>query len=115
MPDKKKDVKYSVQQTRILDTLLTLLNFNGNHTFLLIDLDEHQELQSSILDMAPEIRRYYPSSGCVGLHADSSCKRPYLSIIRFLLKYHGRELYSSDFSIPLGNRQYKKTKKYKIV
>jgi hypothetical protein len=115
MPDKKKDVKYSVQQMHILNTLLNILNFNGDYTFLLVDLDERQELQSNILDMIPDIRRYYPSSGCVGVHSDRRCKRPYLSIIRFLLKYHRRELYSSDFSISLGNEEYKKTKKYKIV
>jgi hypothetical protein len=115
MPDIKKNIKYSEDQTRIFETLLDILNFNGDHTFLLTDLDENLELQNRILDLSPEIKRVYPSSGCLGVNGRSACKRSYLSIIRFILKHHGRELYSNDQAIPLGNREYKKTKKYKIV
>ena len=115
MPDIKKNIKYLEQQERVLNTLLQLLNINGNYTFLLTDLDENPDLQRKILDLGPEIRRFYPSSGCSGINGRTQCKRPYLSIIRYLLKYHGKELYSNDHAIPIDNRQYKKTKKYRIV
>jgi hypothetical protein len=115
MPDIKKHIKFSEEQTRILSTLLHILNINGNYTFLLSDLDENMELQRKILDLGTEVRRFHPSSGCSGINGRSICKRPYLSIIRYVLKYHRKELYSNDYAIPLGDHRYKKTKKYKIV
>ena len=114
MPDVQKNVKYSADQERMLGVLLEVLNFNGDLTFLLTDLDENTELQQRIMDLGPDIRKYYPASSCVGLN-NRTCKRAYLSIIRFLLKHHGRELYSNDYTVKMGDKQYRKTKRYKIV
>ncbi len=114
MPDVQKNVKYLADQERILGVLLDALNFNGDLTFLLTDLDENADLQKRIVDLGPDIRKYYPASGCVGLN-NRTCKRAHLSIIRFLLKHHGRELYSNDYTVKMDNKQYKKTKRYKIV
>jgi len=114
MPDIPKNVKYAAEQDRVLRNLLDILNYNQDLTFLLTDLDENVEIQVRILALSEDIRKYYPSSGCVGVNR-RECKRAYLSIIRFLLKHHGRELYSNDYTVKLGEKKYKKTKKYKIV
>ena len=114
MPDILKNVKYAKEQTEIEETMLHALNIHGDFTFLLTDLDENPELQECIMALAPNIRKYYPASGCIGLN-NRPCKRQYMSVIRFILKHHGYELYSSDYTIKVGDGQYKKTKKYKIL
>jgi len=121
MPDIKKDIKYSEEQSRLLDRVLNILHELSNEvqdrtniTFLLCDLDENIQIQNSILDLGPEIRRIYSSSGCAGITHAATCKRPYLSIIRFILKHHGKELYSCDHHLSLGIHQYKRTKRYRI-
>jgi hypothetical protein len=114
MPDIKKNVKYVSEQNKILEQLLEILNFNGDLTFLLTDLSENTEIQHRIVGLSDDIRKYYPASSCIGLN-HRECKRAYLSIIRFVLKHHGRELYSNDHAIKIGDKEYRKTKKYKIV
>jgi hypothetical protein len=37
-----------------------------------------------------------------------------MSIIRYLLKQNNKTLYSTEIAIPIGEKKYKKTKKYKI-
>jgi hypothetical protein len=122
MPDTTKNNKFSQEQTQMLDRLLGILyslsnNFQDNRRhfiFLLCDLDENIEVQGKIMDLRSEIRRVYSSSGCIGITHTDKCKRPYLSIIRFLLKQHNKDLSSCDYCIALGNHQYKRTKKYRI-
>lgn len=114
MPRLQKTAQYSTEQLNVLNLLLDILNYNQDLTFLLSDLDENQELQAKILALGEDIRKYYPASSCIGVNG-RDCKRQYLSIIRFILKHHGRELYSNDHTLKLGDKQYKKTKKYKII
>jgi hypothetical protein len=149
MPDLKKNVKYSGEQSSILNSLLDILSNltpqsletphyslrtssqedvfinSGNMqrctnnsvvSFLLCDLDENMDIQNRILGLCPEVKRVYPCSGCLGITGSAdTCKRPYLSIVRFILKHHGKELYSCDYSITLGHSRYKRTKKYIIL
>jgi len=114
MPGLQKTAKYSAEQSDVLAKLLDILNYNQDLTFLLSDLDENQELQEKILALGEDIRKYYPASSCIGVNG-RDCKRQYLSIIRFILKHHGKELYSNDHTLKLSEKQYRKTKKYKII
>ena len=91
MVDKKKKNKYKQEQQEILDKLLTVLNYNNDYTFYLYDLDNKTKLQESIINLSDDIRKYYPSSSCMGVNG-KKCKRPYLSIIRYILKFHNKEL-----------------------
>jgi hypothetical protein len=58
------------------------------------------------------IKKYYPSSSCRGTNS-KNCKRPYMSIIRYVLKHNGYSLYSKYYSFKKENNMIK-TKKYKI-
>lgn len=116
MPDINRAIKFESQRRDILERLLFILNFNGDHTFLLTDLDTNLELQSKILDLLPEIRKYYSVSGCKWIQPTSI--RPYSGIIRYILRQHNLTLYSTEIAIPLEplhEHKYKKVPKYKIV
>ena len=78
------------------------------------DLDNKIELQESIIGLSNDIKKYYPASSCIGVNGQN-CKRPYLSIIRFLLKFHNKELYVMDYTLNSENKQTIRTKKYKII
>jgi len=114
MVDKKKKNKYKQEQQEILEKLLTVLNYNNDYTFYLYDLDNKTKLQESIINLSDDIRKYYPSSSCIGVNG-KKCKRPYLSIIRYILKFHNKELYFMDFTLEIENKKTIRTKKYKII
>jgi len=114
MPDKKKLLKYQREQQELLDKLLNILNYNNDYTFYLYDLDNITELQESIIGLSNDIRKYYPASSCIGVNGQK-CKRRYLSIIRYILKFHNKELYVMDYVLNIENGEMTRTKKYKII
>ena len=114
MPDKKKLLKYKKEQQELLGKLLNILNYNNDYTFYLYDLDNKTELQKSIIDLSNNIKKYYPSSTCTGINR-KKCKRPSLSIIRYILKFHNKELYVMDYVLNIENGETTRTKKYKII
>ena len=114
MVDIKKNIKYNKQQKELLEKLLKILNYNNNFTFYLYDLDNSKQLQNDILNLTNDIKKYYPCSGCPGVN-NKMCKRPYLSIIRFLLKHHNKELFFTDYTLENKMKIKVRTKKYKIL
>lgn len=113
MVDIKRNIKYKKEQIIVLNKLLEILNYNNDYIFYLYDLDNNINLQNTILDLTNEIKEYYPSSKCNGING-KKCKRPYLSIIKFLLKIHNKELYRMDHIIKINNKNIR-TIKYKII
>ena len=114
MVDKKKKHKYKQEQQEILDRLLNILNYNNDYTFYLYDLDNKKDLQESIIGLSDDIIKYYPASSCIGVNGQN-CKRPYLSIIRYIMKYNNKELYFMDYTLETGYKKTIRTKKYKIL
>ena len=111
---KKKIVRFEEQQNQTINKLFEILNLNEEKIFLLYDLDNDQEKIDKLNELGNDVKKYYSSCTCRGV-TNEICKRPYLSIIRFLLKNHNYSLYSMDHAINLGNKEYIRTKKYKII
>lgn len=110
MVDIKKNEKYEKQQKEILEKLLNLLNFNGDYTFYMYNLENNQELQENIMNLGKDIKKYY---SCKGLN-NKICKKPYLSIIKYILKVHNKEIYNIDCTLTIDNKKIR-TKKLKII
>jgi hypothetical protein len=49
------------------------------------NLENNQELQENIMNLGKDIKKYYSCSSCKGLN-NKICKKPYLSIIKYILK-----------------------------
>ena len=112
MPDIKKNIKFKEEQQEIINKLFQIL---GDKRFILYELDNNEKKQKEIIELGEDIKKYYSCSTCRGINIPD-CKRPYLSIIRFLLKKNGYEFYSKDYSINQGDdKKYIRTKKYNIV
>lgn len=114
MPYPNKDIKYKTEQKNILTKLLDILGYNTSKTFLLYDLDNDLETQEKITNLCEDIKKYYPSSSCIGTNG-KKCNRPYLSIIRYILKHNNMKLYSMNYVIPTDNKKYIRTKQYTII
>ena len=114
MPDSKKSEKFKMERIAVYNKLMTILNYSQNEYFILNDIDNNIDLQNKILDLIVDIRKFYSASGCKGCSENRVCKRPYMSIIRYLLKQNNKTLYSTEIAIPICEKKYKKTKKYKI-
>ena len=116
MPE-RKDIKFKNERADIFSRLIDILKINnGKNTFILHIIDENPEVQQNILSLKEDIKKYHSSSSCRGLNKKNS-KRPYMSIIRFILKENGYKLNSSDFSIKSNDEDTPpiRTKRYSIT
>lgn len=114
MPNNKtKALKFAKEQKEILDKLLYILDYTKTKTFLLSELDTDEDKKSKIIALSNDIRNYYPSNKCIGVNGQH-CDRPYLSIIRYVLKFHEYHLFSTKYTFKV-DKTYIYTQKYTIV
>ena len=106
--------KYQPEREEVCNKLIIILNLNDEKTFLLSELDEDIEKQNKILEMKEEIQKYFAVSTISSFKPNFECKRPYLNIIRSILRMQKYEFEGNDFMIKIDNNLFKRTIKYKI-
>ena len=84
-----------------------------DHIFLLCQLDEDIEKQNKILELKEEIQKYFACSTISSFKPNFECKRPYLNIIRSILRKQNYNFFGNDYTIKINNIP-KKTIKYII-
>jgi len=90
----KRVDKYDKERMDILQKMFNILDINeNNNTFLLHELDNNDEKQKQILELEPEIKRYFICSSW-SCFKDPNIKRKYLSLIKHMLKYMNYNIYS---------------------
>jgi len=80
-----KSRKFAIEQANIQNKIIALLNLEGNG-FYLYDLDRNKDLQQQIMDMVPDIWKVFPHVNITGLIYPAKCRRPWLSIVRGVIK-----------------------------
>jgi|UniRef100_A0A6C0LT67 hypothetical protein len=108
----KLSEKYQTEREDICNKILNILELN-NGTFLLHDLDNDIEKQNKLLDMKEEIQKYFACSTISSFKPNFDCKRPYLNIVRSILRQQNYTFIGNDFTIKIENVP-KKTIKYVI-
>lgn len=108
----KLSEKYQTEREDICNKLINILELN-NGTFILYDLDKDIEKQNKILDMKDEIHKYFACSTISSFKPNFDCKRPYLNIIRSILRKQNYTFIGNDFTMKIDNVP-KKTIKYII-
>jgi hypothetical protein len=104
---------YQEQQRQIKEELISILNLNENNYIILHELDENKELQGRIVGLIPKIQTYFSMSTTTAISYPEKIKRPYLSIIRHLLK----DLYDiliTDYTIKAEPKNIR-TKRYYFI
>jgi hypothetical protein len=107
----KLSEKYQNEREDICNKIINILNLTEDNTFLLCELDEDLEKQNKILELKPEIQKYFACSTISSFKPNFECKRPYLNIVRSILKKQNYTFIGNDYTIKINNIP-KKTIKY---
>ena len=113
MPDIKRCIKYQKEQREIYDKLIEILNYNGDNTFTLFDVDTNAELQKKIMDLKPDVVKYFSVKTMKWMQPE--CVRPYMGIIRHVLQEFGKYPISSGGSGIMPDGSVKRTTKFSIM
>ena len=107
-----KSELYKKEQEEIVDKIISILDLENRTEYTLYELDKNEEIQKKIMELIPEIRKYYAFNNMKAVGEPNKRKRPWLSIIKILLKTK-YNIVSSDYRI-LDNDKEIRTHKYKI-
>ena len=106
--------KYKTEREEICKKLIDIIKLNASNSFLLYELDADIEKQTAILNMKDEIQKCFACSELSSFKPNFECKRPYLNIIRGILRKEGYTFENNNILYKLENGTYIKTMKYKI-
>ena len=106
--------KYKVEREDICKRLIEILKLDDNNSFLLCDLDTDTEKQGKIMAMKDEIQKCFACSEISSFKPNFECKRPYLNIVRGILRKQGYTFENIDIELKMDNNIYKRTMKYKV-
>lgn len=111
----KLSEKYPNERETICKRLIEILEVEPEeNSFLLCDLDEDVSKQEKILAMKEEINKYFRVSNISTFKPDFKCKRPYLSIVRSILRQQNYTVDNSPFFVKYEGGLMKRTVKYVI-
>ena len=70
----------------IIDKIITILDLGNKNIYTLYELDNNLEIQTKIMDLIPEIRKWFSFNNMKSVGEPERIKRPWLSIIKHLTK-----------------------------
>ena len=105
--------KYQDEREKICGELISVLELDENQCFLLSELDVNVEKQEKIMVMKDAIQKVFACSTISSFKPNFACKRPYLNIIRSILRKQGYQFVGTDIVIKKEGVS-KKTIKYLI-
>lgn len=110
----KLNEKFIDEREKICDTIITILNLDNDKCILLSDLDLDIDKQNKIIGLKEEIKKYFAVSTISSFKPNFECKRPYLNIIRGILRQQGYTFEGKDYEFKISENIYQRTIKYKI-
>jgi hypothetical protein len=99
-----KSELYKKEQDDIIDKIISILDLENKNTYTLYELDKNQEIQKHIMELIPEIRKWFAFNNMKAVGEPNRIKRPWLSIIKNLLK--------SKYIIENNEQQFKVNEKW---
>ena len=110
----KLSEKYQIEREEICKRLLDILELDTNNSFLLCNLDKNIEKQNKIIDMKEEIQKHFACSTISSFKPNFDCKRPYLNIVRSILRQQKYIFTNKDYWLKYENGMLKRTIIYTI-
>ena len=104
--------KFQTEREQICEKLISIIELDDNNSFLLSELDDNVEKQNKILEMKSEIQQYFACSTISSFKPNFECKRPYLNIIRSILRKQGYTFIGNDYTIKVNGVPMKTIKYY---
>ena len=105
--------KFQNEREQICEKLISIIELDDNNSFLLSELDDNFDKQNKILEMKSEIQQYFACSTISAFKPNFECKRPYLNIIRSILRKQEYTFIGNDYTTKV-NGVPRKTIKYYI-
>jgi len=109
-----KSELYPKEQLEILNKIVTILNIQKQPSITLLDLDNDAEKQNAIMELLPDIYKYFSKSYIEGAKRPGRVKRPWLSILKAILKIK-YTIVTSGYNLTLPNGNRFQTVKYYFV
>ena len=106
--------KYPEQRETICKKIISILELNEYNEFLLCELDTNSEKKQKILDLKEEINKYFACSTISSFKHNFECKRPYLNIIRSILRQQYYIVESVNYWNKISDGTFQRTMKFKI-
>lgn len=106
--------KYQVEREDICKKIIAILDLDPENSFLLCELDNNVDKQTQLVELKPEIQKYFACSTISSFKPNFTCKRPYLNIIRSILRKQNYTIENTDHWLKHDNGLMKRTIKYKI-
>lgn len=110
----KLSTKYSVQREEICKKILDILDLGEDTTFLLCDLDRDLDKQQKLLDLKDDIKEHFACSTISTFKPNFKCKRPYLNIIRSILRQQEYVVESNNCWNKITDGTFQRTMKFHI-
>jgi hypothetical protein len=104
--------KFQNEREQICEKLISIIELDDNNSFLLSDLDDNVDKQNKILEMKSEIQQYFACSTISSFKPNFECKRPYLNILRSILRKQGYTFIGNDYTIKVNGVPMKTIKYY---
>ena len=99
-----KSELYKKEQEEIVDKIILILDLENKNTYTLYELDNNENIQKQIMDLIPEIRKWFSFNNLKAVGEPTKRKRPWLSIIKQLTKT-SYELLSEDCRISNNGKE----------
>jgi predicted rRNA methylase YqxC with S4 and FtsJ domains len=110
---KKMSEKFKDEREAVCDKIINILELT-NGEFILSELDENIEKQQRLLELKTEISKFFECSTISTFKPNFECKRPYLNLVRGILRKQRYKFEANDYLVKLDNGFLKRTTKYKI-
>ena len=111
---KLKSVLYEQEQNELIDKIINIIDLNENNQITLYELENDEDKIKSIMDLIPELRKYFSFGKIRGLENPEKVKRPWLSIIRQITKSK-YTMSRKDYQINKGNNMVIRTIMYTFM
>lgn len=108
-----KNELYHEEQLDINKELIDILELKDKNSFILYELDHDEILKSKIMSLLPKIRTFYSMSKITAISTPERIKRPYISIIRHILK-KDYDILSTEHTLKLEEKNIR-TKRYVFI
>ena len=110
----KLSEKYKNEREDICNKIITILELDENKSFILCELDNDIEKQNKILEMKKDIQKYFSVSCISSFRPNFDCKRPYLNIVRSILRKQNYVFERSEIEKSKNDGSFFRSTKYKI-
>ena len=107
---RSKNELHSKEQDIIIAQIITILDLEHNNAYTLIELDNNTILQKQIMELIPQINKWFSLDNMKSVEEFERIKRPWLFIIKQLIQ-NKYEIESKEYYFKKDN-QWLMTKQY---